>query len=90
MEVVFAECLAAYQAGRSDADPALCWYEGELTFFDHVIVPLAQKLKKCGVFGVSSDEYVNYAMKNRDEWEATGIEVTRAMVSKVTKDGPSM
>jgi hypothetical protein len=38
---------------------------------------------------VSSDEYMNYALKNRGEWEATGIEVTRAMVAKVTQGGPS-
>jgi 3'5'-cyclic nucleotide phosphodiesterase len=88
-EKLFAEYLAAFQAGRSDADPALCWCEGELTFFDHCVIPLAQKLKECGVFGVSSDEYMNYALKNRGEWEATGIEVTRAMVAKVTQGGPS-
>jgi len=29
------------------------------------IIPLAKKLKDCGVFGVSSDEYLNYAEKNR-------------------------
>jgi hypothetical protein len=37
-------------------DPSIAWYEGELGFFDHNIMPLAKKLKDCGVFGVCSDD----------------------------------
>jgi hypothetical protein len=29
--------------------------------FDNYVIPLARKLKECNVFGVSSDEYLNYA-----------------------------
>lgn len=29
------------------------------------VIPLARKLETCGVFGVSSDEYLNYALNNR-------------------------
>jgi hypothetical protein len=32
-------------------------------------------LKECNVFGVSSDEYLAYALKNREEWEARGQEM---------------
>ena len=35
-------------------------------------IPLAKKLKECGVFGVSSDEFLNYAMNNRKDWVANG------------------
>jgi len=35
---------------------AVNWYRGEIGFFDFYIVPLAKKLKECGVFGVSSGE----------------------------------
>ena len=45
-------------------------------------IPLAKKLKDCGVFGVSSDEYLNYAMKNREEWARKGEAVTAEMVAK--------
>ena len=44
-------------------------------FFDYYIIPLAKKLKECGVFGVSSDEYLNYATQNRQEWEIKGKEI---------------
>ena len=41
------------------------WIEGEVWFFDKYIIPLAKKLAECGVFGVASDEYLNYALENR-------------------------
>jgi 3'5'-cyclic nucleotide phosphodiesterase len=69
---LFDEMMMAYRDGRSDKDPSLGWYQGELWFFDNYVIPLTKKLKDCGVFGVSSDEYLNYALHNRDEWEAKG------------------
>lgn len=46
---------------------------------------MAKKLKDCGVFGVMSDEYLNYALKNRSEWEARGMEVVAEMVDRANK-----
>jgi hypothetical protein len=61
--------------------------EGEIGFFDFYIIPLAKKLKECGVFGVSSDEYLNYAERNRQEWELRGQEVVSELVETfVAKD----
>jgi 3'5'-cyclic nucleotide phosphodiesterase len=62
-KLLFKEMYLAYQSGRMGADPSQFWYEGELGFFDNYIIPLAMKLKECNVFGVSSDEYYNYASK---------------------------
>ena len=47
--------------------------------------PLAHKLKDCGVFGVSCDEYLNYALANREEWERKGHTVVANMVTKVVQ-----
>ncbi|CAB9519167.1 Receptor-type guanylate cyclase gcy [Seminavis robusta] len=69
-------------AGRLEKDPSISWYEGELGFFDFYIIPLAKKLFKCGVFGVSSDEFLNYAEINRKEWEKKGAQ----MVQKYLQD----
>ena len=44
---------------------------------------LAKKLKDCGVFGVSSDVYLNYAMINRRKWEVEGDEITAGMISRL-------
>jgi 3'5'-cyclic nucleotide phosphodiesterase len=81
-ERFFVECYQAYKSGRSDVDPAENWYRGEIGFFDFYIIPLAKKLKDCGIFGVSSDEYLNYALANRKEWEEKGQEVVEEMMSK--------
>jgi 3'5'-cyclic nucleotide phosphodiesterase len=83
-ERFFMECYQAYKDGRAEKNPADGWYEGEIGFYDYYIVPLAKKLKDCGVFGVSSDEYLNYAIKNRQEWEVRGREVVMEMLEMAT------
>ncbi len=80
---LFKEMYDAYQNGRSDKDPSDFWYEGEIGFFDFYIIPLARKLKECGVFGVSSDEYIQYAISNRNEWEQKGKSVVAELVASV-------
>jgi hypothetical protein len=86
-ERLFDEMYKAYLAGRADKDPSEGCYQGELGFFDFYIIPLAKKLKDCGVFGVSSDEYLNYAQENRKEWEERGKEVVASRVAKVVRKG---
>ena len=60
-ERLFQEMTLAYEMGRAPKEPASVWYEGEMIFFDKYIIPLTKKLDECGVFGVSSDECLNYA-----------------------------
>ena len=86
-ERLFHEMYKAFQDGRADKDPSVGWYEGELGFFDFYIIPLAKKLKECGVFGVASDEYLNYATTNRNEWEKKGREVVDMFLSRYSKKG---
>ena len=78
-ERFFRECYHAYKEGRASVDPSINWYKGELGFFDFYVIPLAKKLKDCGVFGVSSDEYLQYALTNRKEWEENGQAVLEEM-----------
>ena len=56
-----------------------------MLFVQFYIIPLAKKLKDCGVFGVSSDEYLQYAQKNRAEWEIRGQEIVAGMIEKVSE-----
>lgn len=79
---LFEELYRAYKEGRAEKDPSETWYQGELGFFDFYIIPLAKKLKECGVFGVSSDEYLTYAMQNRREWEMKGQEMVEEYKAK--------
>jgi len=71
--------MDAYQAERGGQNPVESWYKGELGFFDFYIIPLANKLKDCGVFGVSGDEYLNYVLMNRAEWEQRGTDLVAEM-----------
>jgi len=85
-ERFFMECYKGYVEKHADVDPSEGWYRGEIGFFDFYIIPLARKLKDCGVFGVSSDEYLNYAMKNRKEWEDKGQEATHEMIERARRE----
>jgi hypothetical protein len=76
----------AFQEGRMAKNPADFWYHGEMGFFDNYIIPLARKLQECGVFGVSSHEYLNYALQNRAEWEVRGKEIVKELSAELTKE----
>jgi 3'5'-cyclic nucleotide phosphodiesterase len=84
-ERLFQEMYEAFDVGRGDRDPAEFWYQGELGFFDFYIIPLAKKLRDCQVFGVSSDEFLNYAQQNREEWERRGEEIVEQMANAVRR-----
>jgi len=84
---LFKEMYKAYLEGRSGAkDPSEFWAKGEIGFFDFYIIPLAKKLKECGVFGVSSDEYLQYAISNRNEWEEKGEVMTQRIMEEVREE----
>jgi hypothetical protein len=77
-ERLFHEMYKAYLEGRLERNPSERWYEGEKGFFDFYIIPLAKNLDTCGVFGVSSDELLTYAVANRKEWESKGMDIVRS------------
>jgi class 3 adenylate cyclase len=77
---LFEERYVAYRRGVAGENPPwVGWYKGEIWFYDNYIIPLAQKLHGCGVFGVSYHEYLNYAQQNRLEWERKGEEVVESL-----------
>jgi 3'5'-cyclic nucleotide phosphodiesterase len=89
-ERFFFECYQAYLDGRAEKNPADKWFEREVEFFDYYIIPLVNKLKDCGVFGVSSDEYLNYALRNRQEWIARGRELVSDMLDTIQSNETGM
>ena len=85
-ERLFIERLDAYHDGRSEAenggkDPAETFYEDELTFFDEIVIPLAQRLGDCEVFGVAGSECLGYAQGNREEWAVKGQDIVKEMLA---------
>lgn len=89
-ERLFQEMYFGFLAGRLEKDPSTGWYEGEIWFFDNYVIPLARKLKECAVFGVSSDEYLNYALQNRLEWERKGKDLCEIMKSRAQKEAKQL
>jgi hypothetical protein len=88
-ERLFQEQMLAFLGGQGgEKDPIEGWYGGEIWFFDNYIIPLAYKLKECGVFGVSGDEYLSYALENRREWEMKGKDVCREMLENFQEQYP--
>jgi 3'5'-cyclic nucleotide phosphodiesterase len=79
-KLLFYEMYSAFQSGRTETDPSTNWYKGEISFFDNYVIPLAKKLKECGVFGVSSDECLNYATENRRLWVEEGEKIVQEMI----------
>lgn len=61
-------------------DPADKWFEGELSFFDYVVIPIAKKLEECKVFGEYSHVFLECAELNRLEWQCKG----QRLVEEVT------
>lgn len=76
---LFDEMYTAFLNGRVENDPSVGWYNGELWFFDNYVIPLAQKLLECEVFGASGNEFLDYATENRLEWSAKGQRIVEEM-----------
>lgn len=89
-EKLFKEMYFAFLSHRAEKDPSIGWYNGEIWFFDNYVIPLANRLKECGVFGVTGDEFLNYALQNRREWEAKGREVVDAMKRRAIEQAETM
>jgi len=81
-ENLFLEMYHAYKQGRLETDPTSNWYKSEIGFFDFYVIPLAKKLEACGVFGVSSDEFLIYAKENREEWVRRGEDLVQLYLEK--------
>jgi hypothetical protein len=81
-ERLFEEMTIAYRNGHMPKDPAEFWYQGEIGFFNHYVIPLAKKLKECKVFGVSCDEFLDYAEANLHEWELKGQQIVEGFTKK--------
>jgi hypothetical protein len=84
-EKLFFELYQSFMEGRSETDPAVNWFKGEIGFFDFYIIPLAKKLKECGVFGMTSDEFLKYAVENRKRWELEGDQVLEGFMKRVNR-----
>jgi hypothetical protein len=80
---LYKEMYTAYKSGRAEKDPTDAWYKGEFGFFDFYIIPLARKLKSCGVGDKACDDWLNNAIANRKRWEAEGEAILAGFVEEM-------
>ena len=83
---LYQELYSAFKAGRSKNDPSSGWYENELNFFRGYIIPLAEKMKKSGMFGDRGDEWTENAIRIRDRWKKEGERISEEMINAVKQD----
>ena len=81
-ERLFEEMYGAFDAGRTRKDPSIDWYQGEIWFFDNCVIPLAQRIKDVGVFGVQGEDCLRNAISNKKEWTIKGNDIVKDLVSK--------
>ncbi|KAL7466151.1 hypothetical protein ACHAXS_009586 [Conticribra weissflogii] len=82
---LYEELFDAYKRKRSDSDPAKGWYENQLFFYKIYVLPLAEKMKTCGVFGELGGAFYRNAISIRDRWEREGEEITKEMIASVER-----
>ena len=82
---LFQEMCEAYRSGRQNGqkDPADFWFQGELHFFDDVVLPLATKLTDCGAFGEDAEEFLLFGKANRRDWDSRGRDVLMDYLSEI-------
>ena len=76
----------AFKGGRSSDDPTMSWLKSELDFFDNYAIPLAMQLKDCDAFVVNQDEFLNYALKNRQQLSSHGEDMVKSMIEHAKEE----
>jgi hypothetical protein len=83
---LFRELYVAHMAGRLSFDPCENWYENQIGFFKHYILPLTQKMKTCGVFGHTGSVFGYFAMENKKRWMKEGEDISERIICDVKEE----
>ncbi|KAG7361603.1 3'5'-cyclic nucleotide phosphodiesterase [Nitzschia inconspicua] len=85
---LFEEHYLEFKKGTTNEDPSVDWQKKEIEFFDSFVIPLAMELNDCEAFVVNNDEYLKYALKNRQQLATKGHLLIPSFIAKV-KEGSS-
>jgi len=81
---LYRELHEAYRNGRGESDPGPEWFRNQIGFYDFYVLPLARRLRKCGVFGEKlGQQFVTNAKAIRRRWLEEGMATSR----EILKDG---
>lgn len=81
---LYDELWSAKLKGRGP-DVSANWFNGQMGFFDHYILPLAKRLEQSGVFGKSGEIFARNLEKNRTRWLEEGEARCKDMHNRVLK-----
>lgn len=81
---LYDELWAAMLAGRGP-NVSANWFNGQIQFFDFYVIPLAQRISQCGVFGSLGTLFLENARENRDRWRLEGELQCRIMHECILK-----
>lgn len=80
---LFKELYVAYLSNRLSFNPSENWYQNQIGFFSHFILPLTQKLKRCGIFGSTGSVFEYFATENKKRWMNEGEEISKEIIRDV-------
>lgn len=83
---LFKEFYVAHSVDRLSFDPAENWYENQIGFFTHYIIPLSQKMKVCGVFGTTGNVFEYFAIENKKRWTEEGETISEEIIRDVREE----
>jgi hypothetical protein len=83
---LYREMYTAFKDGRAENDPTDTWFKSDIGFFDFYIIPLAKKLRLCGILEKSSAEWINGAILNRNAWDAMGESIVAEYAREVKRE----
>jgi hypothetical protein len=82
---LYKELFEAFHAGRLSNDPTEGWYQNQINFFVNYIIPLAERVDKCGIFGSKGTKFMYFATKNKRKWTCEGQRISADMIDEVGK-----
>lgn len=83
---LFKELYLAHLKNRLSFNPSENWYENQIGFFSHYIIPLSQKMKTCGVFGTTGNVFEYFACENKKRWIEEGEEISEEIIRGVKEE----
>ena len=83
---LFKEFYVAHLSDRLAFNPSENWYENQIGFFSHYIIPLSQKMKTCGVFGSTGNVFEYFAMENKKRWIEDGEIISEEIIRDVMEE----
>lgn len=83
---LYKELYLAHSSDRLTFNPEENWYENQIGFFCHYIIPLSRKMQTCGVFGTTGYVFEYFATQNNKRWMEEGEAISENIIRDVKEE----